>query len=1362
MKRCMIFCIFVLILLLGEKVLANGAFQYPFLEFSPDGRAWTVREALPNSSDAGNKVNPSCWYPLGETIVVGERHDQVLPQVGEHEYLYLRHGMVQVYKWVVGHRAASCIHNDEVAFHGVPVGNGKCRSSYYSGWFAFCSDCGEKIHPFYIYLSRSKVQQIKEIDLDLDYYYLCPTCDHLEQGVTFEHQCRGISANRYKVKYLPNGGNVSGTMLPSLHMYGNAEMYEGEPVTPVKTLNRNVYARRGYIFAGWNTKADGTGQAFSDEQEILNLTEENYDPKTGEGIVNLYAQWVKVQGTLLIDPGEGMYLGRHGVTIAAVGYGEIYHAASQNLTAPAGFRIGFDTAGGEPLSDVLSRTHFDGWLLESPSHGNLSGEDYTFWGENGDRDRILARYLGESVTLPLPKREGYSFGGWYFDEEHESLAGMEGDLFLPKEDTILHALWVELVLRAELNLDCHEGKGAVDLSWEQKDDRVKRYLLYQKKEGGAFHRIYDAGEESQAPGAVTFGYLGREECYEIPTSGIYELEAFGAQGQDSEQFQGGAGGSVTARFYFEAGDVITVFVGGQNGDGGGGKGKNLPGGGGRTYLSSGLHGLLMVAGGGGGASPVEHGGPGGAEDGLRDDGRPEGQNGDIGGGAGYVGGLAGTYRVHVHTEACIHIHQGNAQTGGPCYDEVQQQSTCHVEVKGPFIDWDQSENCQYCIADGRYGYGTVHPNCWWIEHHGCGRATNYGSNGYWQCIVCGRIGYCWGSGQGKPVVEDHDYQTVSYVLSCDQTYNCGNPDPVAIPSHGGSSFVNQEMALSYDKKAGQKQGDGEVRIRPVNVGFQEQCELKEVYAPDEAAPERIERAGVKITAAGEDRIRVTFREPKDLGTFYYHQAESYLLGSESVLSTSNITETNVVSGLAGYYYLLDQQENTQVTAANAMNTLPLEYPEIELALLDGAKEFLHIAPVDHAGNIGESTAIEITKGMVSVPWKIETHPILVDSNVGGREYGSVYTAGDGTYYVKADGTTPFLLSFEAELLGTARDDYQIDRMTYTHDMGDGRGEGSLSLYLPHGNALEEQMVIPADLMSRAETGRELLRASMYSTAQRTDYMRCVELSQSFTMDVSCHGKLVVVTPSAGARNEEQEQCSDPTEDAENAVRLRGDGQGPLISGWDTLEGFYDQVYAGQEGLMLELTAWDELSGLEEFWLEVYQTNTGEYGIYHGDDTGKIRVDVGENEFAFSGDVTLIAHAMDHVGNLTVLEFSTKEFSLTTEIYRILPPHLPNFKRGESGILRVTVRGYAQWLEITFPEEFVRADLGLHKIIRYETPREIVTEELTFMVPLELTADGSYVVTVTAHKGDEVLTGRPELCTIQVTGNVLGEIRTRLR
>ena len=52
-----------------------------------------------------------------------------------------------------------------------------------------------------------------------------------------------------------------------------------------ESLNNNLFTKDGYKFVGWNTKSDGTGTKYANEQMVKNLTTED------NSIVNLYAMW---------------------------------------------------------------------------------------------------------------------------------------------------------------------------------------------------------------------------------------------------------------------------------------------------------------------------------------------------------------------------------------------------------------------------------------------------------------------------------------------------------------------------------------------------------------------------------------------------------------------------------------------------------------------------------------------------------------------------------------------------------------------------------------------------------------------------------------------------------------------------------------------------------------------------------------------------------------------------------------------------------------------------------------------------------------------------------------------------------------
>ena len=85
----------------------------------------------------------------------------------------------------------------------------------------------------------------------------------------------------YTVHYDGNGG--SGTTTSSFHVYD-------EP----KGLTPNGFSKADCTFAGWNTSPDGTGEAYADGQEVVNLA------STQGAEVTLYAQWEEIPASELI------------------------------------------------------------------------------------------------------------------------------------------------------------------------------------------------------------------------------------------------------------------------------------------------------------------------------------------------------------------------------------------------------------------------------------------------------------------------------------------------------------------------------------------------------------------------------------------------------------------------------------------------------------------------------------------------------------------------------------------------------------------------------------------------------------------------------------------------------------------------------------------------------------------------------------------------------------------------------------------------------------------------------------------------------------------------------------------------------
>lgn len=115
-------------------------------------------------------------------------------------------------------------------------------------------------------------------------------------------------------------------------------------------LNANGFYKNNYIFTGWNTKANGTGTAYADKQNVNNLT------TAKDGTVTLYAQWFKNKYTLSFNADGGVL--------------------------PTGGNIGL--------------------------HGNLSTDRKT-----GNITVTYNDPSFSLMGNDCPSREGYSFTGWY-------------------------------------------------------------------------------------------------------------------------------------------------------------------------------------------------------------------------------------------------------------------------------------------------------------------------------------------------------------------------------------------------------------------------------------------------------------------------------------------------------------------------------------------------------------------------------------------------------------------------------------------------------------------------------------------------------------------------------------------------------------------------------------------------------------------------------------------------------------------------------------------------------------------------------------------------------------------------------------
>ena len=281
--------------------------------------------------------------------------------------------------------------------------------------------------------------------------------------------------NTYTISYNGNG-STGGSTASSSHSYDTA-----------KNLTKNGYTKDGYTFKNWNTKANGTGTSYSDQESVKNLT------STNGGIVTLYAQWTPNTYTVSFN-GNGATAG----TMSSQAYVfDTAKALSANRFSRA-YTVSFNTNGGtiNSSSTATATAKFNGWedrnnyvregvnysytSFDAPYYANTYNDlmnaygynkyrllsHYVLYGKNEGRNpkgssaglypnsatvnnltttnkgtvTLYANWTLGSVTLPTPSRTGYIFDGWYDANENK----IPGSTYTPTGNTTITAHWTAI------------------------------------------------------------------------------------------------------------------------------------------------------------------------------------------------------------------------------------------------------------------------------------------------------------------------------------------------------------------------------------------------------------------------------------------------------------------------------------------------------------------------------------------------------------------------------------------------------------------------------------------------------------------------------------------------------------------------------------------------------------------------------------------------------------------------------------------------------------------------------------------------------------------------------------------------------
>jgi len=238
----------------------------------------------------------------------------------------------------------------------------------------------------------------------------------------------GWKANVYKIKFAKNAKNATGTMSAITGVVYDTDV----------TLSSGAFARKGYTFEGWNTKANGRGTAIEDGATVKNLCTKN------NGTVTLYAVWKAIPYTITyhLDGGNNSAKNPDSYTVA------------QTITFAKPKKTGYTFKGWYKDADLTQKIS----KIKAGSIGEL--ELYAKWQVNkytvvfnankGKGKMVAMKNCEYNKTYQLSenlfKRNGYTFTGWntkangtgtaYGDlEEIENLTSVN------QKKVILYAQW---------------------------------------------------------------------------------------------------------------------------------------------------------------------------------------------------------------------------------------------------------------------------------------------------------------------------------------------------------------------------------------------------------------------------------------------------------------------------------------------------------------------------------------------------------------------------------------------------------------------------------------------------------------------------------------------------------------------------------------------------------------------------------------------------------------------------------------------------------------------------------------------------------------------------------------------------------
>ena len=202
-------------------------------------------------------------------------------------------------------------------------------------------------------------------------------------------------ANGIRVIFDKNGGDTEASprIMSQEKVAGSANHFDLPTTNPT---------RSGYIFTGWNTKADGSGDAFTAATDVTSN-------------ITVYARW-KDSTTYSVTYKDGV----DGTVFADQTTADLHVGDTTPAFSGTPTRSGYTFTGWEPsvAATVTDNAVYTAQWAKNSSSSHHSTRYTLHYESNGGTAYKDERYSsGTKVTLDkTPTRESYTFTGWYADQ----------------------------------------------------------------------------------------------------------------------------------------------------------------------------------------------------------------------------------------------------------------------------------------------------------------------------------------------------------------------------------------------------------------------------------------------------------------------------------------------------------------------------------------------------------------------------------------------------------------------------------------------------------------------------------------------------------------------------------------------------------------------------------------------------------------------------------------------------------------------------------------------------------------------------------------------------------------------------------